>query len=81
MTTSRTGRSKPLITTFTGRTKPTTTFSQITRPRRFKEYLMWIFTDNLRYNITDENWNRIVIYDTTWYEEVDNNIRTWRVRV
>lgn len=64
-------------TTRTARTKPTTSWVK-DRVERWKEYLVWKFTDWLFYNITDEDWNRIIIYDSTWFEQISNTERTAR---
>lgn len=48
---------------------------------KYKDYLMWIFTDDLWYHITDEDGNRIIIFDSTWYEKVDYYDRIPRIWV
>lgn len=65
-------------TSWSIRTKPSTTWSNIWRTVRFKDYLVGEFTDNIFYNITDEDWNRIVIYDSSWFEKVDST--DWDIR-
>lgn len=60
-----------MTTQWTGRTKPETSWLK-DRVERWKEYLVGKFTDWLFYNITDEDWNRIIIYDSTWFEQISN---------
>lgn len=76
---TRTWRTKP-STTYSWRSKPTTVFSARTALVRWKEYLVGNFTDWLFYNITDQDWNRIIIYDDTWFEKVDYYDWTWRTK-
>lgn len=58
----------------TGRTPiENTNWNNNTRPTRWKDYLVGMFTDNIFYNITDGDGNRIVIYDTSGFEKIDLN--------
>ena len=76
---TRTWRTKP-STTYSWRVKPTTVFSAREALVRWKDYLVWKFTDGLFYNITDEDWNKIVIYDSTWFEKINYNDRDDRTK-
>jgi hypothetical protein len=70
-----------MATTYTPRTRPTTTYTA--RPRLTK-WIDYLFGDNqgVEAIVQDQDWNDISIFADTWYEQVTSwASRTGRTRI
>lgn len=64
MSTTRTDRTQPTMSTRTSRTQPNTEWNGRVAPTRFITLITWLFTDELDYILTDEDWNAIYVNDS-----------------
>ena len=80
MSTSYTLRSRP-STTYSGRVRPNTEYAWRSRKTKFKTYLIGYNDSWELVYVCDQDWNKIVIYADTWFEQVEYNDWTLRNRI